>query len=193
MLVGVTESREKKTTRYRERDEAERQEFQRTLTQFTDDQRLWVDECGIGYELYRLYGRCARGQRVYEDISAKRLPNRLSVIAAYSHHRLVAPFRIEGYTNTLVFNLWLEQCLVPELKSGQVVIMDNARFHQSNKTRQLIESADCQLIFQPAYSPDLNKIEPQWANLKQGIRTNTDTQLSLLEKLDLQLIQMSEP
>ena len=71
--------------------------------------------------------------------------------------------------------------------------MDNARFHQSNKTRELIESADCQLIFQPAYSPDLNKIEPQWANLKQGIRTNTDTQLSLLEKLDLQLIQMSEP
>jgi len=71
--------------------------------------------------------------------------------------------------------------------------MDNVRFHQSNKTRQLIESADCQLLFQPAYSPDLNKIEPQWANLKQGIRANSDSQLSLLEKLDLHLVKMSEP
>lgn len=193
MPVVAMESPEKKTTRYRERDEAKRQEFERTLAQFSDDQLLWVDECGIGYELYRLYGRSTRGQRLYEDISGKRLPNRLSVIAAYSSHCLYAPFRFEGHTNTIVFNLWLEKCLLPELKSGQVVIMDNARFHQSNKTRELIESADCQLLFQPAYSPDLNKIEPQWANLKQGIRANTDSQLSLLEKLDLQLIHMSEP
>ena len=134
-----------------------------------------------------------RGQRLYDDISGKRLPNRLSVIAAYRDHCLYAPFRFEGYTDTTVFNLWLEYCLLPELQPGQVVIMDNARFHQSNKTRQLIESVGCQLIFQPAYSPDLNKIEPQWANLKQGIRANRETQLSLLEKLDSQLIHMSEP
>ena len=92
-----------------------------------------------------------------------------------------------------MFNLWLEQCLLPQLQPGQVVIMDNARFHQSNKTRELIESAQCLLLFQPAYSPDLNKIEPQWANLKQGIRANTDTPLSLLENLDRQLVHMSKP
>jgi len=108
-------------TRYRERNETKRQDFQRTLAQFTDAQILWVDECGIGYELYRLYGRSPRGQRLYEDISGKRLPNRISVIAAYGNRCLYAPFRFEGYTNTVVFNLWLERCLLPELTPGQVV------------------------------------------------------------------------
>ena len=71
--------------------------------------------------------------------------------------------------------------------------MDNARFHQSSHTRDLIEAVGCHLLFQPTYSPDLNKIEPQWAVLKQGIRANSDPDLPFLEKLDQQLIHMYEP
>lgn len=65
--------------------------------------------------------------------------------------------------------------------------MDNAHFHQSSKTRELIEVAMCELLLQPAYSPDLNKIELQWAVLKQDIRANLNPDLSFLEKLDQQL------
>lgn len=127
------------------------------------------------------------------DIEDKRFAPRINVIAAYNQHRLYATLRLEGSIDTAVFETWVEVCLVPSLHPGQVVMMDNARFHQSAKTRALIEEAECQLLFQPVYSPDLNKIEPQWAVLKQGIRANSNPDLPFLDKLDQQLIAMYEP
>lgn len=142
---------------------------------------MWVDECGIEQDLYREYGRSPRGVPIIADIHDRRFAPRISVIAAYQHHRLSAILRFDGSTDTDVFNLWIESCLLPTLTPGQVVIMDNARFHLSATTRRLIEQAGCQLLFLPAYSPDLNKIEPQWAVLKQGIRANNNPELSFLE------------
>ena len=100
--------------------------------------------------------------------------------------------RFEGHTNTDVFELWVERCLVPTLRPRQVVILDNATFHKSPKTRQLIESAGCSLLFQPAYSPDLNLIEHQWAVLKAGIRALQHTDMTFIQKLDLQILKMSD-
>jgi len=67
---------------------------------------------------------------------------------------------------------WVEQQLVPSLKTGQVVVMDNASFHKSPKIREAIEQAGCRLIYLPPYSPDLNPIEIFWANMKQWIKYN---------------------
>jgi len=153
----------------------------------------WVDECGIEQGLYRLHARSLRGVPVMVDIQDKRFRPRINVIAAYNQQRLDATLRLEGSIDTMVFNPWVEACRVPSLCPGQVVIMDNARFHQSAKTCELIEKAQCQLLFQPAYSPDLNKIEPQWAVLKQGIRANSNPDLAFLEELAQQLIDMYEP
>jgi len=178
---------------YQERDEDKRQVFQETISQFTDEQLVWVDECGLNKDLIRLYGRCPRHQRLYDDISGKRISPRISMIAAYCDGSLCAPFRFDGYTDSNVFNLWLQHCLLPELQPGQIIIMDNATFHKSPKTQELIASAKCQLLFLPPYSPDLNKIEPQWANLKQGVRSNQDTDLTLHQKLDIQLVTMAQP
>jgi len=80
--------------------------------------------------------------------------------------------------------------LLPELEPDQVVIIDNAAFHKSDKTKELIAKAGCRLIFLPPYSPDLNKIEPQWNTVKHGVRANNDPSLSFNEKLDLQLVKM---
>ncbi len=80
---------------------------------------------------------------------------------------IIAPYVFEGYTDAKRFNGWIEKCLIPCLKKGQVVIMDNAAFHKSKKTKELIEAAQCKLIYQPPYSPDLNPIEKQWAVLKR--------------------------
>jgi transposase len=77
-----------------------------------------------------------------------------------------------GTYNTNFFNIWVEQCLIKALKPGQVVVMDNASFHKSQNTRELIESIGCKLIFLPPYSPDLNPIEKFWANMKRWIRDN---------------------
>ncbi|WP_341749895.1 transposase [Candidatus Tisiphia endosymbiont of Sialis lutaria] len=59
----------------------------------------------------------------------------------------------------------MRKFLIKELKAGQVVVMDNDSFHKSKKTKELIESVGCKLIFLPPYSPDLNLIEKFWANI----------------------------
>ena len=178
-------------TRYTERDEQKRQSFKEQIADYEKQDLVWVDECGLNKDLYRPYGRCCRHHRLYDEISGKRISPRISMIAAYCNGHLSAPFRFEGYTDTRVFNLWLETFLLPCLKPGQVVIMDNATFHKSKTTRELIEKADCHLLFLPPYSPDLNSIEHQWAILKQGVRAIRQSGLSLLQKLDQQLSLMS--
>jgi transposase len=73
--------------------------------------------------------------------------------------------------NTKLFETWLEQFLIKELKPAQVMIMDNAAFHRSQKTKELIEYANCKLLFLPPYSPNLNPIEELWANMKRWVRS----------------------
>ena len=76
--------------------------------------------------------------------------------------KLVAPLTFEGSCNRVVFEKWLGEKLLPQLKTGQLVILDNASFHKSQKVRELIESVNCELEYLPPYSPDLNEIEHYW-------------------------------
>jgi transposase len=92
------------------------------------------------------------------------------MIAGYCNGQLFAPFTIEGAFNRTVFESWLENCLIPSLKPGQIVIADNATFHKGGRIIELIEAAGCQLKYLPSYSPDLNKIEQCWSWLKSRIR-----------------------
>ena len=80
---------------------------------------------------------------------------------------MLAPYAFEGITDAKRFNGWIKKCLLPTLRKGQVVIMDNAPIHKANLTKELIESAGCKLKYQPEYSPDLNPIEQQWAVIKR--------------------------
>ncbi len=94
---------------------------------------------------------------------------RKSIIAALSNHSFLAPMTFEGTCDSALFNAWLKQVLIPALKPGQVLILDNASFHKSAETRRLIEEEGCRLMFLPPYSPDLNPIEKCWANLKAKV------------------------
>lgn len=94
----------------------------------------------------------------------------MNIIGALHQGKYLAPFTFYGSCNTEIFNLWLEKVLVPELTTGRVVILDNASFHNSKKTRDLIEGAGCRLIFLSPYSPDLNPIENFWAKMKKWVR-----------------------
>jgi transposase len=78
----------------------------------------------------------------------------------------------------------MEKVLIPCLKPGQVVVMDNATFHKSAKTRELIQSARCKLVFLPPYSPDLNPIEIFWANFKKKLSQTLHHFSSLSHALD---------
>jgi transposase len=83
---------------------------------------------------------------------------RTSLIGAYRHRKLLAPKLFEGTCNTEVFNQWLEHMLLPELIAGSVIVRDNATFHTSQRTQELVEQAGCELLFLAPYSPDLNPI-----------------------------------
>ncbi len=115
------------------------------------------------------YGWCQRGQR-FEALKSGRRTGRVNMVAAYCQQQLMAPFTVEGACNRVVFETWLETCLIPVLQPGQVVIVDNATFHHGGRINELISSAGCQLLYLPPYSPDLNRIEKCWAWLKSRIR-----------------------
>jgi len=95
---------------------------------------------------------------------------RVNMIAAYCNRQLMAPFTIEGACNRTVFETWIETCLIGSLKPGQWLVIDNATFHKGGRIEQLIEQAECKVIYLPPYSPDLNKIEKCWSWLKSRIR-----------------------
>jgi transposase len=82
----------------------------------------------------------------------------------------VAPFVFEGSCNTEVVDTNFEKVLLPALPKGSVIVLDNASFHQSPSTQKLVDYAGCELLFLPAYSPDLNPIEHLWAKLKAALR-----------------------
>jgi transposase len=142
------------------------------IEQLNPDDLVYMDETGIDSSLQREYARTKRGNKVKSDICGKKL-QRTSVIAAWSRgtKSIIAPYVFDGYTDSKRFNGWVKKCLLPELKKGQTVVMDNAPFHKSKITKELIESVGCKLLYLPTYSPDFNPIEHIWAMLKQKYRT----------------------
>lgn len=90
------------------------------------------------------YGWCERGQR-FEALKSGRRAGRVNMIAAYCERQLSAPFTVEGTCNRVVFETWLETCLVPTLQPGQVVILDNATFHHGGRIAELIEATGCRM------------------------------------------------
>jgi transposase len=115
------------------------------------------------------YGWNQKGQR-FHALKSGRREGRINIIAALCNQKLIAPFTVEGACNRIVFETWLETCLLPHLQAGQIVVMDNATFHKGGRISQLILDAGCQLLYLPPYSPDLNKIEQCWSWLKSRIR-----------------------
>jgi transposase len=144
---------------------------------------VYLDESGVDEALHRPYARAPRGTKVLGEISGAKT-QRSSLIAALNASHLLAPMRFEGYCDTAVFNAWLEQALLPELRPGQTVLMDNASVHKSPTTKTLIENQGCLLKYLPTYSPDLNPIEPQWAILKARLRKHRRPHQSLGKAID---------
>ncbi|GAJ46764.1 hypothetical protein HE1_01103 [Holospora elegans E1] len=99
---------------------------------------------------------------------AKRVGNSIKegIISGLVNNKPTAPIVFNGSCDTVLLQVWVE-FLIKELKSGQGVIMDNASFHKSNRSQELIESVKCSIIFLLPYSPDLNPIEKFWANMKR--------------------------
>ena len=139
---------EKKTMLYAERDEQARARLQDELADLDPHTLVYLDESGVDEALHRPYARAPRGTKVLGDVAGTNA-QRINLIAALHESWLLAPMCFEGYCDTLVFNAWLEHVLVPALRPGQTVLMDNASFHKSTTTKTLIESKGCTLKYLP--------------------------------------------
>lgn len=139
------------------------------ISQYKSEDLVFLDESGIDKFLSRDYARSPKGMQVISDVKGKKY-QRVSMIAAECQKRILAPLVFEGTADAGFFNHWLEKCLLPELRAGQVVIMDNYSIHKSAKTQELIASVGCKVLFLPPYSPDFNPIENTWAVIKSRIK-----------------------
>jgi len=154
---------------------------------------VYVDETGIDNDEALAYGWSPRGETCWGEKPGHRT-QRVSIIDALHQHALIAPFVFEGYCNTALFEAYVEHCLVPVLQPGQIVLYDNASFHQSEKAKQLIAGAGCTCKFLPPYSPDLNPIEHCWFPLKHAIRKQLPLHnRDLHQAIDAVFTQMAEP
>jgi transposase len=135
-----------------------------------DLQRLvFIDETWAKTNMAPLRGWAARGQRLIGKAPFGHW-NTMTFIAALRHDAITAPWVVDGPINGSVFRTYVEEVLVPTLRHGDIVILDNLGSHKAPAIRNAIKAAGARLFFLPAYSPDLNPIEQVFAKLKHLLR-----------------------
>jgi|TARA_B100001971_G_scaffold169334_1_gene161116 transposase len=135
-----------------------------------DPSRLvFIDETWAKTNMTRRHGRCRKGERLMAKVPHRRW-HTLTFLAALRHDRIDAPCVLDGPINGASFLADVEQFLVPTLRPGDIVIMDNLGSHKGFRVRRAIRAADAKLLFLPPYSPDLNPIEQVFAKLKTLLR-----------------------
>ena len=171
--LGLT--RKKKSLTATEQAEPRIQELRRRYIAYVktlDPRRLvFLDEAGSHIAMTREYGRAPRGERVQGSVPRNR-GEVTTMIGALDVRGTRAMMTVEGGTDADVFEAFVEQVLVPKLRLGDVVVLDNVGAHKPDRIRRLVEAAGARLLFLPPYSPDLNPIELGWSKLKAVLRTS---------------------
>ncbi len=134
------------------------------------DTIVFLDESGARTDMTRTRGRALKGVRVVEKVPAGHWTT-TTMLAAVRTTGPLAGAMVSGATDTDVFLTWIEHALVPALRPGETVVMDNLPPHKSPGVRTMIESAGCRLLYLPPYSPDFNPIENLWSKVKSHLRS----------------------
>lgn len=153
----------------REQDERVRAAWREQARQLAKEDLVFVDETGSHIAMTPLYAYAPRGQRAIGKVPRNYGAN-TTLMASLSRQGMGEAFILEGAADAMAFELYIEQILAPSLHRGQIVIMDNLSIHQGKRGRQVIEAKGCQLLFLPAYSPDLSPIEEAFSKLKTYLR-----------------------
>jgi transposase len=131
---------------------------------------IFVDECGVHTSLAPIYGYAPRGERLYLQVPRTRGKN-TTVLSSMSVEGMGPSLAVEGVTTARAFQTYyIEKVLVPSLRPGRIVVMDNLGAHRPKRIRELIEQRGCELLYLPAYSPDYNPIEEAFAKIKNLLR-----------------------
>jgi transposase len=130
---------------------------------------LFIDETCTHTKMVRLYGRSPRGERLI-GYALHGHWKTITFVAGLRLRRITAPFVLEGAMNGPMFLAYVKQCLVPTLKRGDIVAMDNLPAHKVVGVEEAVEAAGATLLYLPPYSPDLNPIELAFSKLKAHLR-----------------------
>lgn len=150
---------------------------------------VFVDECGAHTSLAPIYAWAPRGERAYSKVPRNRGKN-TTLLASMTLEGMGPCLAVVGSTTREVFEAYVERVLLPALKPGQVVVMDNLSAHKGSKIRKLIEAQGCEMLFLPPYSPDLNPIEEAFAKVKALLRrAGARTRQTLIEAIG-QVLEM---
>jgi transposase len=131
---------------------------------------IFIDETGATTKMVRPYGRAPRGERCRAAVPHGHWKT-TTFTAGLRIGGLAAPMILDGPMDGDAFRAYVTQVLVPELESGDIVIMDNLPAHKVSGVRDAIGAAGAKLIYLPPYSPDFNPIEMAFAKLKALLRT----------------------
>ena len=156
--------------------ERDRPEVARRRAQWTKyqgrveaERLVFIDETWTRTDMAPLRGWAPRGHRLPAKVPHGRWKT-MTFLAALRHDRIDAPWFIEGPIDGVSFCTYVEKVLLPILRPGDIVVLDNLGSHRSKAVRQLIRSVGAKLFFLPKYSPDLNPIEQVFAKLKHLVR-----------------------
>ena len=131
---------------------------------------VFIDETWAKTNMTRLRGRAPRGQRLVHKVPHGHWKTS-TLISALGLSGIRCSAVLDGPVNRDAFEAFVEQILVPHLRPGDIVVLDNLSSHKGTRVRRMIESAGAELVFLPPYSPDLNPIEMIFAKIKQGLRS----------------------
>lgn len=130
-----------------------------------------LDESYATTQFTRLRGRCPREQRLIAPVPHGHWKT-ITMLGAITIEGVLAAASIDAATDSEIFTSFIEDVLVPALRPGRVVVMDNLPAHKIVAVRRAIEAARCRLVYLPPYSPDLSPIENIWSKVKQSMRTS---------------------
>jgi transposase len=131
---------------------------------------VFLDESGTQTSMTRTRGRALRGQRIVSKVPG----GHWKIVTVISAIRLDGPFAassVVGPTDGDLFRTYVQQVLAPQLRAGDVVVMDNLSPHKAAGVRQAIEAVGASVRYLPPYSPDFNPIENMWSKLKRWLRS----------------------
>jgi transposase len=131
---------------------------------------VFLDESGSQTSMTRTRGRAPRGQRVIAKVPG----GHWKIVTMISAIRTCGPFAaasMVGATDSDVFRAYVSEILAPQLRRGDVVVMDNLAPHKAQGVREAIESVGAELRYLPPYSPDFNPIENMWSKVKGKLRS----------------------
>lgn len=145
-----------------------------------DPERLvFIDETWASTNMARLRGRTRKGERLRAGVPYGHWKT-TTFVAGLRLSGMVAPMVLDGPINRIAFQAYVEQVLVPELRPGDIVVMDNLSSHKGSAVRQAIEAVGAKLLYLPPYSPDFNPIENAFAKLKTLLRAAAERTVEAL-------------